>query len=132
MNKHLKSIEIFHYVYGAMICFGGLFLLAIAALGGFLGSDFVADRAQDDAPRVVGAVLGVVGITLFVIVEIMGILNIYSGSRIGKRKDRTLSMVVAAINCLSVPLGLLLGIFTLIALSEDAAKQEYGAVPSLP
>lgn len=132
MNKHLKSIEIFHYVYGAMICFGGLFLLAIAALGGFLGSDFVADRAQDDAPRVVGAVLGVVGITLFVIVEIMGILNIYSGSRIGKRKDRTLSMVVAAVNCLSVPLGLLLGIFTLIALSEDAVKQEYGAVPSLP
>ncbi len=131
MNKHLKSIEIFHYVYGAMVCFGGLFLLAIAALGGFLGSDFVAERSADGAPRVVGAVLGVVGVTLFVLVEAFGILNIYSGSRIGKRKDRTFSMVVAAINCLSIPLGLLLGVFTLIALSEEPVKLEYDALPPI-
>lgn len=128
MNKHLRSIEIFHYVYGAMVCFGGIFMLALVALGAVLGSGGMT--TDQDVPTWLGPVLSTLGIVLFVLIEAIGLLNIHSGRCIGKRKNRTFSMVVAAFNCLSIPLGLVLGIFTLVTLSEEPVKQEYNAVPA--
>jgi hypothetical protein len=34
-------------------------------------------------------------------------------------------MVVAALNCLSIPFGLALGVFTLITLNDESVQQEY-------
>ena len=126
MKKNLETIAVFHYVYGAINCFGGLFLLALVALGGFLGSDWVAEQSHGDAPPAwLGGILSTIGVVLFFFVEAIGILIIYSGRCIAKRKNRTLSQVVAALCCLSIPLGLVLGIFTLIALSDEEVKREY-------
>lgn len=125
MKKDLRTIEIFHYVYGGMICLGGLCMLALVALGSFLGSDWLAERSSDPPPAWLGSFLGTLGIVLFVVIETMGILNIYSGRCIARRKHRSLSMVVAALDLLNIPLGLLLGIFTLNALGDADVKREY-------
>ena len=125
MKKNLYAIEIFHYVYGAINCFGGIFLLALVAMGSFLGSEWLAERSQEPPPAWLGSMLSTLGIVLFVFVEAMGILIIYSGRCIARRKNRTLSLVVAGLCCLSIPLGLILGIFTLIALGDDEVKREY-------
>ena len=128
MKKNLEAIAIFHYVYGALNCFGGVFLLGLVGLGSFLGSDLVAGQSDEPPPAWLGGFLSALGIVLFLFVEAIGILIIYSGRCIAKRKHRTLSMVVAAFSCLSIPLGLILGIFTLVALSDEEVKREYAAV----
>jgi len=55
------------------------------------------------------------------------VVNILSGLYIRKYKNRTFSFIVAAVNCLQIPLGTLLGVFTIIVLSRVSVKMEYDA-----
>jgi len=72
--------------------------------------------------RIVAGVIGVVilcGWTL-------GGLTFYAGHCIAKRQKRTFVFVMAGINCIWIPYGLLLGIATFLALGSEDAKLEYG------
>lgn len=72
--------------------------------------------------RVVAGVIGVVilcGWTL-------GGLTFYAGHCIAKRQKRTFVLVMAGVNCIWIPYGLLLGISTFLALGAEDAKLEYG------
>ncbi|HPF68876.1 MAG TPA: hypothetical protein PLC20_14460, partial [Flavobacteriales bacterium] len=66
------------------------------------------------------------GVAVFVLVEGIGLLNILSGRWIKQRRHRTGSIVVAAIDCLNMPLGIALGIFTIVSLSNDRVSDLYG------
>jgi hypothetical protein len=132
MSKNLRAIEVFHYVYGALTCFCGLFVLLVVALGGLLSSDWMMENASEAPPPWLGSLLSGIGMGVFLFVEAVGVLNIYSGRCIARRKHRTLSMVVAAFDCLSIPLGLILGIFTLVALSDDEVRREYEVGAPVP
>ena len=72
--------------------------------------------------RVVAGVIGVVilcGWTL-------GGLTFYAGHCIAKRQKRTFVLVMAGVNCIWIPYGLLLGIATFFARGSEDAKLEYG------
>jgi hypothetical protein len=56
-----------------------------------------------------------------------GVLNVISGLCLRARKGRTFSLVVAGINCLYIPLGTLLGVFTIIVLLRDSVRELYAA-----
>ena len=67
----------------------------------------------------------------FVVVGwIAGALTLFSGSCIKKRKHRALVYVMAALNCLFIPYGTLLGVFTFIVLGSPEAIAEWND-PSL-
>ena len=51
--------------------------------------------------------------------------NLLSGMFLRARRHRTFSMVIAAINCLHIPLGTLLGVFTLIVLGRESVRRMY-------
>jgi hypothetical protein len=53
------------------------------------------------------------------------VLNVASGICIQKRQARTFSIVVAAINCLHIPLGTVLGVFTLVVLLRESVRDLY-------
>lgn len=126
MKHHISVLSVLHYVFGTLICVGGLFLLFFVALGGFLSSDWLAEQSNEPPPLWLGGFLQTLGWVLFIFAEIWGVLNIVSGYNISVRKGRTLSFVTAALNCLNVPFGLGLGIYTFIALSDAQVRQEYG------
>ncbi len=56
-----------------------------------------------------------------------GILNLLSGLFLLARKHRMFSMVVAGMNCLHMPLGTVLGVFTLVVLLRDSVREAYEA-----
>jgi hypothetical protein len=56
-----------------------------------------------------------------------GILNVLSGIFLGRRKFRTFSLIVAVINCIHVPLGTVLGVFTIIVLLRPSVREIYEA-----
>ena len=66
-----------------------------------------------------------VAIGLFLVA--LGTANVLSGLFIRKRKNRTFSFIVAGINCMQVPFGTALGVFTFIVLSRLSVKAEYDA-----
>lgn len=54
-----------------------------------------------------------------------GILTIISGKKIKQQKNRIFSLVVAGINCLSMPFGTALGICTFIVLLRESVVKLY-------
>lgn len=126
MKHHLSTLSVLHYVFGTLICIGGLVMLSIVLVDGFLSSDWLAEQSNDPPPVWLGGFLQTLGWVLFIFMEIWGILNILSGYNISVRRGRTLSFVTAALNCLNVPFGLGLGIYSFITLSDVQVRQEYG------
>ena len=73
-------------------------------------------------------------LTVFLVVWIVfallgAFLSILSGSYLRGRRKRTFSQVVAALQCLAVPLGTVLGIFTFVVLGRPTVQQTYDQVP---
>ena len=54
-----------------------------------------------------------------------GVGNILSANFMRKRKYRAFSFVVACLNCLQIPFGTALGVFTIIVLSRDSVRAQY-------
>ena len=65
------------------------------------------------------------GWVLFVVMEVWGIMNLLSGRNIARRRGRMMSMVVAGFDCVNIPFGTALGIFTLVALNDEGVRAEY-------
>lgn len=59
------------------------------------------------------------------------ILNVMVGFFIEQRRHRTFSMIVAGLNCLQMPIGTLLGIFTIIVLNRDSVRARYAEAQRL-
>jgi hypothetical protein len=53
-------------------------------------------------------------------------MTIYSGHCIKTRKHRTLSLIMAALNTLAIPIGTIIGVCALIVLSRPTVKKLYG------
>lgn len=126
MKNHLSTLSVLHYVYGVIICLLGFALLGLVFLGSFLNSDWLAQQGGEVPPFWVGSFLHMLGWSLFVFVEAQGIMNLVSASYIGKRKGRTFSQVVAALNCLNIPFGIALGVFTFVVLGDKEVRVAYG------
>ena len=54
-----------------------------------------------------------------------GLANLLSGIFIRRRQHRLFSIVVGAINCIQIPIGTVLGIFTIVVLSRDSVQEIY-------
>jgi hypothetical protein len=125
MTKHLPILSILHYVYGACLCVGGLAAVFIIGVGAFLSSDLLAADDGEQVPTWVGGIIQAFGTTILLLVELWGVLNLLSGYWIDRGINRTGSMIIAAMNCLSVPIGLALGIFTLITIASKEVEEAY-------
>lgn len=125
MKQHLPTLSVLHYVYGALVCLGGFAALMFLGLGTLLSSDLVMQNAEEAPPEWLGGFFAAFGIGLFVILELWGIFIILSGYWISKLRNRTGSIVVAALCLPSFPFGTALGIFTLVVLLNEEVKLDY-------
>ena len=126
MKHHLSTLSVLHYVYGIIICLLGIALLSLVFVGSFMNSDWLAQQAGEAPPYWLGTFLHILGWGLFIFVEAHGIMNLISANYIGKRKGRTFSQVTAALNCLNIPFGIALGVFTFVVLGDKEVRAEYG------
>ncbi len=53
--------------------------------------------------------------------------NLLSGLYIRARKNRLFSLVIAGLDCLQVPFGTVLGVFTIVVLVRDSVRELYEA-----
>ena len=135
---HLTALSICHYVWGGIsILFSSIFIVHIvmgaAILSGKIsfpgpvpppGSNVVTSSPPD---ALVGWMFVIMGSCVVGIGWTVGILSIFSGVCIARRRKRTFSLVVAGVCCAIMPLGTALGIFTFIVLLRDSVKRMYEA-----
>ena len=128
-NEHLNTLAVMHYVWAGLLGLGLLFLYVhymltmqvMNAASSFPPSNTSEDFPLDDMMNTfIYFYLIAGGLILLGIV-----LNVISARCIKQRKNRVFSIVVAAINCLQIPLGTVLGIFTIVVLNRSSVAQKY-------
>jgi len=125
-QEQLRLISIFHYIVGAMeACFGCMGLMHL-----FIGISMLispASWASDGPPPppFAGWFFAIAGGALILAGLTAGILTALSGRFIAKRRHRNFSIVIAAIICLFMPFGTVLGVFTLVALTKSEVIELY-------
>ena len=133
-EDQLDLLGVFYYILGGFGLFGLLIALIYVGLGVML---IVAPNLADEAPppdaaqgAMIGGILFIVfGLVLAAIVGVMSGCTIYAGRCLRSRRNRTFVMVVAAIMCLSFPIGTALGVWTLVVLGRPEVKSLYEAQP---
>lgn len=125
--EHLNLLSIFHFVAAGLALLGILFLAGHYAFmrSIFLNPKMWENQKQGPPPAELFAIFKWFYLAGGVWFLGSGILNVISGLSIRARKYRTFSIVVAAINCLHVPLGTVLGVFTLIVLVRESVRELY-------
>jgi hypothetical protein len=116
MQQHITILGWLYLIFGALGLLGGLFVLLGAGIAG------VAAGAQGEA----GAGLLAGGIMLFVaiLVAVLSVPNLIAGWGLLKRKSwsRILAIVLGVISLISIPIGTLLGIYTIWALTKPESQ----------
>jgi hypothetical protein len=128
---HLKLLSIFHFVGADFEFLGILFLLAHFALFHAFLSDpkMWQNQKQQPSPAEFFAIFKWFYLVFGTWLLASGILNVISGLCLRARTHRTFSLIVAGVNCLHIPIGTLLGVFTIIVLVRDSVRETYDAPP---
>jgi hypothetical protein len=129
-TDHLNLLSIFHFVGAGFACLGILFLIMHFAFMHFMFTNptFWQNQRQPPPPPEFFQMFNVIiWFYLFAGLFLLAsaILNVLSGIFLRMRKYRTFSFVVAAIDCLHIPLGAILGIFTIVVLSRESVRELY-------
>jgi hypothetical protein len=132
-EEHLKLLSICYMISAAISAVFSLFGLMYGAIGAFIteaikrAPELAANAENAPPPALIGWIFGGIGVALFLIWITMAGLKLGVAFSLKKRKARTFCMVVAAFECLGVPYGTLLGIFTFIVLGRDSVTRLFDA-----
>ena len=128
--EQLKLLTIFHYVVAGMAALVACipfmhFFMGLALATGALGD-------SDPGSRPVG--FGIMAFAAFFIVAgwIFAALVAFAGRSLQTRRRYTYCLVMAGIECIFMPAGTVLGVFTIIVLVRDSVKTLFGMPVASP
>jgi len=125
---NLDLLGTFHYVLaGITALFASIWIfyivIGVVALTGTLPVTNSSGETTD--PRLFGWMFIVIGAMIMIPGWCLAVLMFLSGRKMRQRKHRMFSVVVAGIECAFIPLGTVLGVFTLMTLTKPPAKKAY-------
>lgn len=150
---HLKLLAIFYYVLSglsvAATLFGGVYLAmgmmikrTIHTMSSTAGSMPTTPAGSPHStihvvgtpsgpPAEIGTLFTGIGIAIILVCVIMAVCNFLCARWLSARRNRTFCIVTAAINCLNIPLGLTLAIFTFLVLLRPSVTALFAEEPGL-
>lgn len=125
-RSYLEVLAIAHYVYAALIAFVALVMLLMATIGlmGFAsgrGMHMGSGMRMDPAGCFLSAFIGLAPL----VVIAMAVVSFLVGRWLQQRRQWLPIVVVSVLNALNVPLGTLLGVFTIIVLVGDDVRAAF-------
>lgn len=129
--EHLRVLMICHYVLAGLSVLGiGFLALHYLMMSTVFNSPEVwKDVKGGPPPAQLFAVFKWFYLFGAVMVIGHGVLNLISAGCLKARRHRTFSLVVSGLNCIFMPIGTTLGVFTFIVLLRDSVKELYDAQP---
>jgi hypothetical protein len=120
IDKHITLVAVFHIVYHALGLLVGLVIFSVLALIGRLTDDPVAATIL----AWIGTFIG----TFFIVLSVPGVIG---GFWLLRRREwaRILTLIVAALGLIDIPLGTALGVYTFWVLIQDEAVDEFRKRP---
>jgi hypothetical protein len=124
--EHLRLLSIFHYVVGGLAV---LFAL-LPAMHLFMGIAMVSGRFDEGSNQTEARFFGwffiVIASAMIAAGFAFAASMILTGRFLAQRVYYTFCFVVAALECVFVPFGTVLGVFTIVVLQRPAVKEMFG------
>jgi hypothetical protein len=131
-------LAIFNYVGAGLAALFSLFPLLYITIGAIFifaarhPSAAGPKPAEELPPEFLGWIFAVVGLPLFLLGIAMAICILIAGRYLSRNKHYTFALVMACIECLFIPFGTILGIFTIIAVLREPVKELFAAAQTPP
>jgi hypothetical protein len=119
--EHIKLLSIFHYVAAGM---AALFA-CIPFIHFFMGLALATGALGDADPETRPIGLGLMALAGFFILAgwTLATLIAVAGRSLQTRKRYTFCLVMAGVECIFIPVGTVLGVFTIIVLIRESVKE---------
>ena len=125
-EQYLKMLSVFHYVVGGLAaCFACIPIIHLS-----IGIAMLVG-AIDDAPEFVGVFLVLIAMFAILVGWTLAVCIIIAGRCLAKRKRYMFCLVIAAISCIFMPFGTVLGVFTIIVLMRPSVKELFAVNKAL-
>jgi len=134
--QHLKLLSIFHYIVAGMVALMGCFPVIHLVVGiGLLSGGFPA-RGNDAFPAVaMGWLFVVVAGSMIVLLWSFAVCLLLAAGYLREHRRYLFCLITAALACMLMPFGTVLGVFTIVVLMRPSVKQLFepasGSVSSL-
>jgi len=130
-TQHLNLLSIFYYVVAGLAAFFASIPFIHLTLGiVMLSGGFPVKEGGEQVPEFVGWIFVGIASLLILMGWALAVLLLITGRFLSKRRNYTFCFVIAAISCLFMPFGTILGVFTIVVLSRPTVKEMFGKNPS--
>jgi hypothetical protein len=129
-EEHLRLLSIFHYAVAGLAGLISLFPIIHLIIG--LIFVFASHRVTSNGelpPAFIGWIFVILAATFITLGWIMAALILTAGRFLARRKHYQFCLVMAGIECLFMPFGTILGVFTIVVLVRESVKPLFGANP---
>jgi hypothetical protein len=127
-REQIKLLAIFHFVFGGLALVGIAFLFVHYFIMHAMFSNPEMWKGQPQAMPTKVFLDAFIWLYLFMGFILLGVLvlNVLSGFFLLQKRNRVFSLIIGGLNCLQIPFGMALGVFTILVLTRDSVGQLYG------
>jgi hypothetical protein len=130
--QYLKLLSIFHYVVSGLVALFACIPIVYIAIGILaVYAPGTMNSEGDVMPALFGWIFIIIGASLIVFGWAFAVCIICAGRYLARQIHYMFCMVMAAIECIFMPFGTVLGVFTIVMLAKPSVKEmfEQAAVP---
>ena len=125
--QHLRLLSIFHYVVAGMLGLVSMFPIIHLAIGIAIVAGAFDDVDKGTPPPAFFGWLFIVIPAIFILCGLtMAIGVAIAGRRLSQNRSYMYCLVIAGIECMFMPFGTVLGVFTIIVLMRTTVKERFG------
>jgi hypothetical protein len=124
-ERYLSLLAIFHYIVGGLTALFACFPFIHVAVG--LAMVFGKLDGKNPPPPCFGWFFVIVGGTVILCGWALAVAILVAGRKLQRRRSWMYCMVVGGLECMIMPFGTVLGVFTIIVLMKDAVKKLFAA-----
>jgi hypothetical protein len=120
-EEHLKLLPIGYWVMAGFLGLYALFMLAYFGLLGTMFATFPQQGMEGPPPQFGWLFLGF-GFLVFMFMAVGVWLKVMAGFWITRRRRRVGILIAAALTCVEIPFGTVLGVWTLVTMTRPGVK----------
>lgn len=125
-EEHLRLLSIFHFVMAGIAALFALFPILHVMMGLSIVSGAFPSMGGEEMPAFFGWYIVIFAAVWIAFGLVYAVLIALGGRALRRRQHYTFCLVVAALACMLMPFGTILGVFTIIVLMRESVKEIFG------
>jgi hypothetical protein len=131
----LRLLSIGYYIQGGIAGVYTLLILGYSAFATALLANINKMAGQSNQQEIPPALFSIISILLVIVLGLCCVYTVcmfLAGYWLPRFRNRVFIQIIGALNCLAIPYGTILGIFTLMVLQRPSARQFFAAGTGAP